>query len=204
MKKIITLIILLAQCIANAQCLAPSNLTLSIPNATSAQLNWTENGTANSWEVAIVPDFYIDAPAPISGVIINTSSYLITGLPPAYGCYAFFVRSICSTTDVSPWVAVGTLGCSTDVLNYLATLSNDSFIINEKHIKIYPNPSSTTFKIVSDTKIDKISFFDTLGKEILIQTSNNSEINIENLSKGIYVIEIISENEKIYKKLIKE
>jgi len=204
MKKIITLLVLLTFFKGNTQCPAPSNLILSIPNATSAQLTWTENGTANSWEVAVMPDFYIGAPLPSNGTIATSNSYLVTDLPPGYGCYAFFVRSVCSATDVSSWIAVGSLGCSTNVFNYLATLSNDSFVADDNRLKIFPNPSSTIFKIVSDTNIDKITIFDTLGKEILTQSQNNNEVNIEKLSKGIYLIEITSENEKVYKKLIKE
>lgn len=206
MKKIITLLVLLTFFKGNTQCPAPSNLILSIPNATSAQLTWTENGTANNWEIAIIPDFIVGTPLP-SDVSYTTASnpFTITGLSPAMGCNVFFVRSACSATVVSTWVAVGTLGCSTDVYNYLATLSNNDFSINsDNNIKVFPNPSSTIFKIVSDTYIDKITIFDTLGKEILTQTQNNNEVNIEKLSKGIYLIEITSENEKIYKKLIKE
>jgi hypothetical protein len=206
MKKIITLLILFTFFKGNTQCPTPSNLTLTILNATSAQLTWTENGTANSWEIAIIPDFIVGTPLP-SDVLYTTASnpFIITGLSPAMGCNVFFVRSTCSTTVVSPWVAVGTLGCSTDVYNYLATLSTNDFSINnDNEVKIFPNPSSSIFKIVSDTNIDKITIFDTLGKEILTQTQNNNEINIEKLSKGLYLIEITSENEKIYKKLIKE
>lgn len=118
----------------------------------------------------------------------------------------FFVRSVCSATDVSPWIAVGTLGCSTNVYNYLATLSNDSFTLNNENsvLQIFPNPSKNSFQIKCNSKIDKIILFDTLGKAILIQTQNNNEIDVENLSKGIYLIEVFTENEKIYKRFIKE
>ena len=133
-----------------------------------------------------------------------SNPFTVTGLSTVIGCTVFFVRSVCSATDVSPWIAVGTLGCSTNVYNYLATLSNDNFNSESKELQIFPNPSSAIFKIVSNTKVDKISLFNTLGKVILIQTQNNTEVNIEKLPQGIYVIEIISENKKIYKKFIKE
>lgn len=205
MKKIITLIILLANLIGKAQCPAPSNLTISIPNATSAQLNWIENGTATAWEVAVVPDFYLGSPIPLNGIIATSSSYLITGLPPAYGCYAFFVRSVCSATVVSPWAAVGSSGCSTNVFNYLVTLSNDSFSFNENNgLQLFPNPTKNIIQLKINTKIDKITIFDSLGKAVLIQTRNNNEVDLENLSKGIYLIEVLTEVEKIYKKFIKE
>ena len=203
MKKI-SLLVLFTVIIGNAQCPAPSNLVYSTINTQDALLSWSENGTATTWDIAVVPDFYVGAPLPSNGwVTASTNPFVYVGLPP--GCNVFFVRSVCSTTDVSPWTAVASSGCPINITNYLATLSNNDFSINnDNNIKVFPNPSSTIFKIVSDTNIDKITIFDTLGKEILTQTQNNNEINIEKLSKGIYLIEIFSENEKIYKKLIKE
>ena len=203
MKKI-SLLVLFTVIIGNAQCPAPSNLVYSTINTQDALLSWSENGTATTWDIAVVPDFYVGAPLPSNGwVTASTNPFVYVGLPP--GCNVFFVRSVCSTTDVSPWTAVASSGCPINITNYLATLSNNDFSINnDNNIKVFPNPSSTIFKIVSDTKIDKITLFDTLGKEILIQTQNNNEINIEKLSKGLYLIEIISENEKIYRKFIKE
>ena len=203
MKKI-SLLVLFTVIIGNAQCPAPSNLVYSTINTQDALLSWSENGTATTWDIAVVPDFYVGAPLPSNGwVTASTNPFVYVGLPP--GCNVFFVRSVCSTTDVSPWTAVASSGCPINITNYLATLSNNDFSINnDNKVKIFPNPSSTIFKIVSDTNIDKITIFDTLGKEILTQTQNNYEVNIEKLSKGIYLIEIFSENEKIYKKLIKE
>ena len=204
MKKIITLLVLLTFFKGNTQCPAPSNLVYTPINTQDALLSWSENGTAITWDIAVVPDFYVGAPLPSNGWIsVGTNPFSITGLPP--GCNVFFVRSVCSATDVSPWTAIASSGCPLSVFNYLATLSNNDFSINNNNnTKVFPNPSSTFFKIVSDTTIDKITIFDTLGKEILTQTKNNNEVNIEKLSKGIYLIEITSENEKVYKKLIKE
>lgn len=204
MKKIITLLVLLTFFKGITQCPAPSNLVYSTINTQDALLSWTENGTATTWDIAVVPDFYVGAPLPSNGwVTASTNPFVYMGLP--LGCNVFFVRSVCSATDVSPWTAVASSGCPINITNYLATLSDNNFSINNNNnIKVFPNPSSTIFKIVSDTNIDKITIFDTLGKEILTQTQNNNEINIEKLSKGIYLIEITSENEKIYKKLIKE
>lgn len=205
MKITITIIILLTNFVCNSQCQAPSNLVYSIVNTQDALLSWTEKGTATTWDITVVPDFYVGAPLPTDSYYVSsTNPFTFANFPPT-GCNVFFVRSRCSVTEVSPWVALGTSGCDTNIYNYLATLSNNNFSINnDNNIKIFPNPSSTIFKIVSDTKIDKITLFDTLGKEILTQTQNNNEFNVENLSKGIYLIEIHSENEKIYKKFIKE
>ena len=71
-------------------------------------------------------------------------------------------------------------------------------------LHLFPNPSKNIVQIKSNTKINKITVFDSLVKVILIQTQNNNEIDVENLSKGIYLIEVFSENEKKYRKFIKE
>jgi hypothetical protein len=205
MKKIIILLVLLTFYKGNTQCPAPSNLTLSSLTATTVELTWTENGTANTWETVVVPDFIVGTPLPTGGFIATTNNpFIFTGLTLS-GCNVFFVRSVCSATDVSPWVAVGTLGCDTNVYSYLATLSNNSFPgTANSGLQLFPNPSKNVFQLKSNSKIDKITVFDSLGKEILIQTQNNNDINVEKLSKGIYLIEVISENKKLYTKFIKE
>lgn len=209
MKKIITLIILLANFIGNAQCPAPSNIAVidNIALLNSAELSWTENGNATVWDLAVIPGFNVGTALPsipwVAGATNNP--FILTNIPSGYGCYAFFVRSVCSTTAVSPWIAIASSGCSTNVSNYLSTLSNNSFSIDDdNNIKIFPNPSKNIVQIKSNSKIDKITLFDSLGKTILIQTQNNNEVNVEKLSKGLYLIEFFIEGEKKYKKFIKE
>ena len=187
---------------AFAQCPIPTNLSISIPNPTSVLLSWTENPLISTWEVAVVPDFYVGTPLPSNGFYITTSnSFIVTGLPPAYGCYVFFVRSVCSITEFSPWVAVGSLGCSTNIYSYLETLSTKSFSENSA-FTIFPNPAKNLVQIKSDSEIEQVRIIDVLGKVILAQ--NNTEINVEHLTKGIYTIEISTGNSKVFRKFIKE
>lgn len=208
MKKIVTIIIILTCLVGNAQCPAPSNISVidNIALLSTAELSWNENGNATAWDIAVIPNFNVGTTLPTTAWVSGATSnpFILTNIPAGYGCYVFFVRSVCSVIDVSPWVAVATSGCSTNVNNYLATLSNDSFSSNSSGLQISPNPSKNIVQIKINSKIDKITVFDSLGKVILIQTQNNNEIDVENLSKGIYLIEIISENEKIYRKFIKE
>ena len=209
MKKLIILAILLANFVGNSQCSAPSNVNLinNIAFLNTAELSWTENGTATSWEIAVVPDFNVGSTIPTTGWIVATSNpFIVTGIPPSFDCYAFFVRSVCSSTDVSSWTGASSLGCSIVAYNWFLTLSNDNFVTNSENnkLQIYPNPAKNIIHIKNNSEIEKITIFDYLGKEILTQTQNINEVNVENLSKGIYLIEIHSENEKVYKKFIKE
>ncbi|MBS1651667.1 MAG: T9SS type A sorting domain-containing protein [Bacteroidetes bacterium] len=56
-------------------------------------------------------------------------------------------------------------------------------------INIYPNPTSGNVNIVSSTEITKIIVYNYLGQEISVaKTSNN--IELENLARGIYFIQV--------------
>ena len=89
--------------------------------------------------------------------------------------------------------------------NQLATvLSNESFEVFSK-MELYPNPTSNAFMLSLDAK--KVEIYSMTGQ--LIKTENNSfankEINVSDLSKGIYIVKITNSNNlSISKKLIKE
>ena len=202
MKKIISFIIIILNLTSNAQCPTPSNLIAS-GGLGQTTLSWTENGTATTWEIAVIPNYNIGDPIPNFGIISTSNPFILTGLAPV--CNAFFVRSVCNSTNFSPWVVIGE-GCSLNTYIWLTTLSNDNFVTNSEinKFQIYPNPTKNIINIKNNSEIEKIKIFDYLGKEVLSQTQNNSEINVESLSKGIYLLEIYSEKEKVYRKFIKE
>lgn len=203
MKNFITLIIVLSNLIGYSQCPAPSNVTIS-DNMIETTLSWTENGTALDWQIVVIPYYDIGTPIPTSAWIPATNNpFTLTNLPPT--CNAFFIRSVCSPSEFSPWSVAASSFCSANVYAYLATLSNNSFLLNPNNsLQIFPNPSKNVVHIANNSRIDKISIFDSLGKLILMQAESNNEIDIEQLSKGVYLIEMCTENQKIYRRLIKE
>jgi gliding motility-associated-like protein len=89
-------------------CPKPVLLTTTNITASSATLSWTEIGTATAWEILVLP---IGSPLPIATSlgIATTNPYFVTNLPPATA-YTFYVRSICSLTDIGPWSAGFTFG----------------------------------------------------------------------------------------------
>lgn len=70
---------------------------------------------------------------------------------------------------------------------------------------MYPNPASdiVTFKIPEGNKIIKIEIFDALGKQILLDLTEENTIDITDLSLGYYLVSVITDKGKITKKLIK-
>jgi hypothetical protein len=206
MKNILTLALLLNILVSKAQCPAPSNVVYTTLPTQEVVLSWTENGIAISWDIAIIPDFNSNTPLPTTSWVTAASNpFTIVALPQNLGCMVFFVRSVCSNEVVSQWAAVATPGCTANVIDYLETLSHPQVpIINDNDVRIFPNPSKNVFRIASNATIDQLTLFDAVGKQIFIQTQNTSEINLESVSKGIYILEITSENNHIFRKLIKE
>ena len=87
-----------------------------------------------------------------------------------------------------------------------------SGIGNEKDVQLitaFPNPTSSTIKIVTqDIKIDGLNYklYDLLGKEILSGdiTSNQTELDLNNLMPAVYFIKVFRYNSTIkYFKIIK-
>ncbi len=78
-------------------------------------------------------------------------------------------------------------------------LSNSDFEKNK--VRIYPNPSKNTlnFSTSTDFKIDSAKIFDTTGK-LIFSTLNlvDNQIDISNLSNGIYLISLQNDENGIY------
>lgn len=64
------------------------------------------------------------------------------------------------------------------------TLSNQNFEFDELSFKVYPNPVDDILRI---SKIDDYSVFNLNGQKVL-DVENASEINVQNLSRGVYII----------------
>jgi hypothetical protein len=71
-------------------------------------------------------------------------------------------------------------------------------------LNLYPNPvSNGKVYITSKNDLDKnIIIFDVLGKKVLQTTMSSKELNISNLSPGVYIIKIDEEQSTATRKLI--
>lgn len=82
----------------------------------------------------------------------------------------------------------------TMVMNNTAgvVLSNENF--NTKNLKatIYPNPTTDNFTIEIENELKSVEIYSLHGQKVL--TSSTKNINVSNLSKGIYLVQIEDEN----------
>jgi hypothetical protein len=76
--------------------------------------------------------------------------------------------------------------------------------IDNEIISIYPNPAYTTLFISNIDKRAIISIYDLQGKMIINKVLIDSQVDITDLSRGVYILQINCNNKIITKKLIKQ
>ncbi len=82
-------------------CTEPNTLTTASITINSADLGWTEAGTATSWEVEYGANGFTQGTG--TKVVTGSNPYSLTGLTPETN-YDFYVRAICAPGDTSPVV----------------------------------------------------------------------------------------------------
>lgn len=204
MKKLLLLVFCSSFLTANAQCLAPTNFSIIEYSSNTVTLDWTENGTAIAWEIGAIPNYQIGNEAPTVPISVTVSRpYVVTGLPP--GCIVFFVRSICIENGISDWTMVSSPACPELIFDFINSLSVNNFCTySNLNLSLYPNPANNILTLETELEIEKVIISDISGKVITIQTSNSREVDVEKLSKGLYIIEVFSTQGKIIKKIIKK
>jgi uncharacterized repeat protein (TIGR01451 family) len=98
---------------------------------------------------------------------------------------------------------------ATNTFSSKFTLPLNIVAFNSNSLVLYPNPASNSVQIDlvnTSEQLSKVVFYDILGKTVKrVSTfaANSLTVNISDLSKGIYLVEIVSENNlKLTKKLI--
>ena len=78
--------------------------------------------------------------------------------------------------------------------------------LTSNNILVFPNPAQDFINIETtlNTEIEKVIVTDISGKTILEQNQKTNQVNIQNLSKGIYLLQILSEDKKWQSKFLKE
>lgn len=115
-------------------------------------------------------------------------------------------------------IAIGNVGDNTydsgvflksPIANFNKVLSKKSFL--DKNIQLYPNPANNKIQIDLNNageNLESIVFYDLIGKRVMSLSnlkSNQSNIDVSALAKGMYLVEITTlSNLKITKKLMIE
>jgi hypothetical protein len=73
---------------------------------------------------------------------------------------------------------------------------------NLTNVSIYPNPVIDKLFIQGLSSLSKVSIYNVLGKLVLSQTISE-EIDVNQLSKGVYILKVIDEQKETTRKFIK-
>jgi len=81
--------------------------------------------------------------------------------------------------------------------------------IGDKEIRIFPNPTKGKLRVeisnIEDGDIIILKVFDLQGREIYSNEKlSNYDIDLSNYENGVYLLDIILNNEKSYWKIVKE
>ena len=82
-----------------------------------------------------------------------------------------------------------------------ATLTIEEINPTDSSIFVYPNPTANRIYIQADTNL-KAELFDLMGRKI--RSTNQSQIDISNLSGGNYILQVKTQNTTQFFKIIKQ
>ena len=173
-----------------AGCPEPSNLAATNMTKNSVVLDWTENGHATSWTVN-----YKEANAnQWSTVIANAHPYTLTDLQPETN-YSAYVVANCEDGQSGP----------SNMVQF--TTLPDGINDYEQTISLYPNPNSGQFTINNEQLIiNRVQVYDVYGK--LLKTvevnANTVELDVRELSAGMYFVRISTEKGVVTKSFVKK
>jgi hypothetical protein len=90
---------------------------------------------------------------------------------------------------------------STVTVNWSGSVDINEYQSNNLHI--YPNPTTGDLFISSNIKINNISVYNIIGKEVISDAkTNNNLLDISQLSNGVYFIKISVNNTTVTKKIV--
>ncbi|MBK9455737.1 MAG: T9SS type A sorting domain-containing protein [Bacteroidetes bacterium] len=183
-------------------CSKPINVETATINPTSVTLTWDASLCGVAYEV----EYKQVAAATWTVVTTPINSIIITDLVPNTA-YEWAVRTICVE---SPLVQ----STYTSIEDFVTGQNNVQIIPGLSHIAIFPNPVSTTASVeivLTQTTDLSIELLDILGQSISVLVddklnagSHTFELNRNQLTSGVYTLQITSGKNVVAKNIVIE
>ncbi len=107
--------------------------------------------------------------------------------------------------DVQTYVMkLDACGCLTPGCDPNCLANGISQSVNKNQLKVFPNPAANKLSIESNTIYNHFSILNLYGQPILEGDLQANEINISELSKGLFILKLASDKEYVQVKFIKE
>ena len=172
-------------------CYLPSDIQVENITNTTAQVSWTENGTATEWQVVYGP---VNFDPTVEGTsVFDNDGVLgieISGLE-AESTYDVYVFAVCGD-------GLSTLLGPTSFTTEELSVESQNFA----GFSFYPNPTNSIINLKSNNQIEKLTLYDILGKKVKQSAPNslNTVINLAQLNSGVYLLQVeINGDSKTYK-----
>ena len=166
-----------------------TNAVVSNITTTSAQIDFSVN--TFGIQSSIVVDYGL---SPTSFTSYNWVANTSTNTPTPF---SFNFTSL--TPNTTYYYSVGAYSPTLVGNRILGNFTTSALGLtdNEQKAKfnLYPNPTTDNFSIEMDNEVKSIDIYSLQGQKVL--SSNSKEVNVSNLSKGIYLVQIEDENNKI-------
>lgn len=172
----------------------------------TANRDYTPSGaqTAPSPDAAGSQSWTISSDLVVSGVrtVVATRSLV------SAGDYTFLNNN----TPITILFAEGsttTLGSHGNNPHDIQTLTRTQLGVEDFSLKsasVFPNPTKGDFSVQAKTSLTKINIYTQTGAFVktidVSNSSDNAEVNVKGLETGVYLIELVNDSEKSWKKVI--
>lgn len=177
-------------------CPKPTNLSVT-SSAADVTVSWQEMGSATQWEVLALPSGTAPTASSV-GIITSVNPYVFSGLTGTN--YVFYVRAICSTSEISNWsnavlysipscLSVPTGVFANSITSNSATISwynsgitNQYEILVQPHGTVTPTASSTGIAVNGDsyilTGLNCLASYDVYVRKNCTTTLNSNWSNV--------------------------
>ena len=171
-------------------CNAPTNVTANNITYNSAEIDWAQEGTPDSWTV----NYKKASVQTWTTVNVNAHPYTITDLE-AETSYDVYVTANCGDTT----------SAASNPISFTTLIDGVNEYVNST--VIYPNPTTGQFTI-SNTQcvIESVEVFDVYGK--LLNTvevnDNTAVIDVTNYTSGVYFTRVHTDKGIVTKRVVKK
>lgn len=112
----------------------------------------------------------------------TVANNIIAGLYPGRTVVGIDVRNLYQNG--------GMVHCVTQQQPASSSVLGTTEIMDKDELKIYPNPATSEISIKTNKNINKIEIYNSLGQKVKEKNTTEKSINVENLTKGIYILKI--------------
>ena len=160
---------------------------------TTVRLNWNNTATPDTWEVEYGHSGFEQGRGSL--LTVHDSTVFIANLD--YDAdYDFYVRGLCGDTAYTDWMFAS---CHTDSLPHHPQGVD---VVDGSQVRMFPNPAHGQVTVeLGNVKAQSVKVYSMEGRELMSVTAVEGQVVIMLPYKGLFVVEVQTENGRMYQKV---